>query len=162
MDEMGPLETIPRGGGSWGRTPARRPDRYRRNGTIQMLAAFAPHLGRGMGRCVHHKTGMEILRFLSKDLLKSFPRGRIHLIMDNLSAHKIPAILDWQSNNSRRIVFHWLPTNSSWLNLIEPWFAVLEKTALHNTYLKTTGEIQEHLMKGIRYLNEHPRPYTWN
>jgi hypothetical protein len=47
------------------------------------------------------------------------------------------------------------------LNLIEPWFLVLEKTALYNTDLKTTGVIAENLKQGINYLNSHPRPYRW-
>jgi hypothetical protein len=47
------------------------------------------------------------------------------------------------------------------LNLIEPWFLVLEKTALYNTNLKTTDAIAENLKQGINYLNDHPRPYRW-
>jgi hypothetical protein len=50
------------------------------------------------------------------------------------------------------VEFVWTPTNASWLNLIEPWFLVLEKTALHNTDLKTTEAIAEHLLRGIDYL----------
>jgi hypothetical protein len=53
------------------------------------------------------------------------------------------------------------PTNASWLNLIEPWFLVLEKTALHNTNLKTTDAIAQNLKQGIDHLNDHPRPYRW-
>ncbi|MGH9631733.1 MAG: transposase [Bryobacteraceae bacterium] len=160
MDEMGPLQTIPRGGRSWGRKPALRPDRYRRRGTVQLLAAFAPHLGCGVGRPVRRKTGEAILEFLQQDVLPAFPDGMIYLVWDNLSAHK-KAVGLWNPAPVR-VRFHWTPTNASWLNLIEPWFSVLERTALHNTNLKSTEEIGEHLLDGIAYLNAHPKPYRWD
>lgn len=160
MDEMGPLQTIPRGGRSWGYKPSLRPDRYRRRGTVQLLAAFAPHLGRGVGRPVRHKTGEAILEFLQQAVLPEFPDRTIYLVWDNLSAHK-KAMRLWQPV-SPRVRFFWTPTNASWLNLIEPWFSVLERTALHNTNLKTPDEIGEHLLSGIKYLNAHPKPYRWD
>ena len=127
MDEMGPLQKIPRGGRSWCRRPELRPDRYRRNGTVQLLEAF--------------------------------PGQTIHLIWDNLSAHKKELRL-WEPKPAR-VQFYWTPTNASWLNLIEPWFAVLERAALHNTNLKTTDQLGAHLLDGIEYLNAHPKPYQW-
>ena len=57
MDEIGRLQTIPRGGCSWGRRAARRPDRYKRNGTVQLLAAFAPHRSYEMRQAVPSPTG---------------------------------------------------------------------------------------------------------
>ncbi len=159
MDELGPLQTIPRGGHSWGLQPDRRPDRYRRTGTLQFLAAFAPHLGQGVGRGVKRKTGEAILEFLQQVVLAQFPTGRIYLVWDNLSAHK-KALRLWEPP-PERVSFAWTPTNASWLNLIEPWFAVLQRTALHNTYLKTPEAIEENLQRGIAFLNQHPRPYKW-
>jgi len=160
MDELGPLQTIPRGGRSWSRKAARRPDRYRRNGTVQLLAAFAPHLGHGVGVAVRRKTGEAILEFLQDTVQAEFPRGRLYLVWDCLSAHK-KAFRLWEPKPSRLEVV-WTPTNSSWLNLIEPWFSVLERTALHNTYLKTPEAIEQNLQRGIQYLNAHPTPYRWN
>jgi hypothetical protein len=75
LDEMGPLQTIPRGGRSWGRRAARRPDRYRRNGTVQLLAAFAPHRGQGVGQ-FPRKTGEASLEFLQTTVLPAFPKRR--------------------------------------------------------------------------------------
>ena len=160
MDELGPLQTIPRGGRSWTQKASLRPDRYRRNGTVQLLAAFAPHRGHGIGRCVRHKTGEAILEFLRTDVLKEFPRRRIYLVWDNLSAHK-KAVRLWQPR-PRRLQFFWIPTNASWLNLIEPWFSVLERVALHNTDLKTPEAITDNLLQGITNLNDHPKPYRWS
>ena len=159
---MGPLQTVPRGGGGWGQKAARRSDRYsRRHGTLQFFAAFCPATGKAVGRGSSTKTSEDCRAFFDEVLLKTWRRGRIHLILDNLSAHKAPPVFEWASNRHDRIQFHWLPTNSSWLNLIESYFATLVRTALHNTDYKTPQEIEQGLLKGIRFLNANPRPYVW-
>ena len=113
-----------------------------------------------MGLAVRHKTGEAILDFLRRVLLAEFPRGTIYLIGDNLSAPK-KALRLWEPK-PKRVQFAWTPTNSSWLNLIEAWFSLLERTALHNTHLKTPPQIEQHLQRGIAYLNEHPKSYQWS
>jgi len=86
---MGPLATIPRGGRSWGNKPARRSDRYHKSQTIQMLGAFAPHTGEGMGLPHPCKTGEAVLAFLQDRVLPHYGKqGKIYLIWDNFSAHK--------------------------------------------------------------------------
>lgn len=160
VDEMGPLATIPRGGQGWGRRPARRSDRYHKSKTIQLLAAFAPHTGQAIGFPSLNKTGEVMLAFLQDVVLPRFGVDRkVYLVWDNFSAHKRARNL-W-ATTPPNIEFYWTPTNASWLNLIEPWFLVLEKTALYNTDLKTTDAIAENLRQGIEYLNSHPRPYRW-
>lgn len=119
-----------------------------------------PHLGRGVGQPVRRKTGEAVLEFLQQAVLPAFPDGTIYLVWDNLSAHK-KALGLWKPASTRVGCFG-TPTNASWLNLIEPWFAVLERTALHNTNLKTPEQIGEHLLVGIEYLNAHPKPYRWD
>jgi hypothetical protein len=81
------------------------------------------------------------------------------LEQDNFSARK-RALNLWTTRPANVEVF-WTPTNTSWLNLVEPWFLMLAKTALHNTNLKTTDAIAENLKSAINYLNDHPRPYRW-
>jgi transposase len=93
-------------------------------------------------------------------LLPSWPRGRIHLIMDNLQAHK-KALRELPARIRRRIQVYWTPTNSSWLNLVESYFATLQRTALHNTDLRTSDEIEQSLYRATDYLNENPRAYVW-
>jgi hypothetical protein len=160
IDEMGPLATIPRGGSSWCKQPARRSSRYHRSTTIQLLAAFAPHTGHAVGRPSPTKIAEDILGFLATTVVPEFRgAGKIYVVWDNFSSHK-KALHLWTSKPSG-IEFIWTPTNASWLNLIEPWFLVLQRTALYNTNLKTTEAIAQHLADGIKYLNEHPRPYRW-
>ena len=76
-----------------------------------------------------------MLDFLRRVVLAEFPRGTIYPIWDNLSTHK-EALRLWEPK-PKRVQFAWTSTNSSRLNLIEAWFSVLERTALHNTHLKT-------------------------
>lgn len=157
---MGPLQTIPRGGRAWGFRPQRRPDRYRRNGTLQWFCAFCPTTGQAVGRGSPVKSADACRAFWEQVALPHWPKGSLHLIMDNLSAHK-KALRELPRRLHRRLHVHWLPTNSSWLNLIEPYFAALERTALYNTDYKTTTQMGERLLMGTRYLNENPRPYIW-
>jgi transposase len=80
--------------------------------------------------------------------------------MDNLSAHK-KALRELLARARRRIHAYYTPTNSSWLNLIESYFATLQRTALHNTDYKTPEQIEQGLHRGMLYLNENPRVYKW-
>jgi DDE superfamily endonuclease len=160
VDEMGPLACIPRGGLAWGKKPGRRPDRYHPSNTIQLLAAFAPHTGHAVGVPSATKTGEVVLSFLQETVLPCFgAASKVYVVWDNFSAHK-RALNLWTTRPANVEVF-WTPTNTSWLNLIEPWFLVLAKTALYNTSLKTTDAIAENLKSAINYLNDHPRPYRW-
>ncbi len=161
VDEMGPLATIPRGGNSWCKRPARRSHRYHRSTTIQLLAAFAPHTGHAIARPSNTKTGEDMLNFLrTRWSLNIVTPAKFYVVWDNFSSHK-KAMHLWAPKPAD-IEFVWTPTNASWLNLIEPWFLVLQRTALYNTDLKTTDAIAKHLADGIAYLNKHPRPYHWN
>jgi len=161
FDEMGPLQTIPRGGKAWGPRPSDtlRP-LPRRTGTLQWFCAFCPTTGRAVGQGHSTKDAETCRHFWEKSLLAFWPSGSIHLVMDNLSAHK-KALRELPYRLRQRIRVYWTPTNSSWLNLIESYFAVLERTALHNTDYRSPDEISEGLRKGVRYLNANPRPYLW-
>lgn len=160
FDEMGPLQTIPRGGKAWGKRAKLRPDRYKRNGTLQWFSAFSPHTGLAVGKGFPSKSSQCCTAFWLEHMLPFWPRGGIHLVMDNLSAHK-KALRELPARVRRRIKVYYTPTNSSWLNLIESYFATLQRTALHNTDYRTPDEIEHGLQRGTQYLNENPRIYKW-
>lgn len=157
---MGPLQTIPRGGRSWGKKASLRPDRYVRRGTLQWFCAFNPHTGMAVGQGVERKNAQTCAQFWIETMLSTWPSGKIHLIMDNLSLHR-KALWDLPWEIRKRLYVYWLPTNSSWLNLIESYFASLQRVALHNSYHRSPTEIEAALLKGVHYLNDHPRPYKW-
>ena len=160
FDEMGPLQTIPRGGKAWGQRAPLRPDRYKRNGTVQWFCAFNPHNGIAVGKGFPSKSAESCRTFWLDHLLPSWPKGRIHLVMDNLSAHK-KGFGELPARIRRRISVYWTPTNSSWLNLVESYFATLQRNALHNTDYKKPEEIENALCRATLYLNENPRAYVW-
>ena len=160
FDEMGPLQTIPRGGKAWGRRSGLRSDRYKRNGTLQWFCAFNPGTGKAVGKGFPTKSAESCRAFWLEHMLPAWPKGGIHLVMDNLSAHK-KALRELPARIRRRIHTYWTPTNSSWLNLVESYFAALQRTALQNTDYKTPLQIEQGLQRGTEYLNENPRPYKW-
>lgn len=160
FDEMGPLQTIPRGGKAWGKRCGLRPDRYKRNGTLQWFSAFCPQTGLSIGKGFPTKSAECCRAFWLEHMLPFWPRGGIHLVMDNLSAHQ-KALRELPARIRRRIHVYWTPTNSSWLNLIESYFATLQRTGLHNTDYKSPDEIEQGLRSATIYLNENPRAYKW-
>jgi len=157
---MGPLQTIPRGGKAWGREARRRSDRYRRAGTLQWFGAFCPTTGLAVGKGFERKRAEDCLAFLEQYVFAFWPSGSIHLVLDNLSTHP-KALNELPHRLRRRLRVYWLPTNSSWLNLIESHFSVLKRTALDNTDYRTPDEIDEGLLAGLRYLNANPTAYNW-
>jgi len=160
FDEMGPLQTIPRGGKAWAKSTPRRPDRYRRNGTLQWFGAFCPTTGLSVGRGSLRKTADDCQAFWVDCMLPFWPTGSIHLVLDNLSVH-VKALREMPYRLRRRLRLYWLPTNSSWLNLIESHFATLKHTGLDNTNYTTPDEIDEGLQAATNYLNAHPTQYQW-
>jgi transposase len=84
----------------------------------------------------------------------------IHVVLDNSSTHKTPAIKKWLLAHPR-FVLHFTPTSSSWLNLVERWFAELTNKKLKRGTHRSVRELNTDIRAWITHWNENPRPYAW-
>jgi len=156
FDEMDPIELRPKGGRSWKRlgNPASVPATFtRKNGTRQFLCAFNYHHGTFFGRLRRRKTSKNILSFF-RELRRHYPaEQRMHIIMDNLSAHQTEDIVKWAKCN--RVTLVPTSTNASWLNSIETHFNDMQRFALSGTDFRSWNEVDAALQKAIKYKNEN-------
>jgi len=134
---------------------------YFRHGTLWLYAALDTLSGRVFGKPVARHTSAEFIAFL-EELLETQPRRReIHVILDNLSAHKSKAVRRFLDENPR-VQFHFTPTYSSWLNQVEIWFAKIERDVIARGVFTSTKDLARKLMRYIRRYNRSPKPIRWS
>ncbi len=109
--------------------PERRTHDYKRHGTTTLFAALEIATGKVTGAVKPRHRHQEFLAFL-KQVARAYPEGELHLVMDNYAAHKRVEVRDWLTANPR-IHAHFTPTSGSWLNLVEVWFGIIERQAIH-------------------------------
>jgi transposase len=139
--------------------PARRTHDYRRNGLTSLYAAFNVKSGEVVGACHARHTAVEFLDFL-KVLHRHYPRGDLHVILDNSSTHSTPAIRAWEEAHPR-MHFHFTPTGASWLNLVEVWFSILTRKSVRRGSFDTVRALVAHIRRYIETWNDHPHPFVW-
>ena len=134
---------------------------YKRNGTATLYAAFNTLTGKVIGKVTNKTNAKEFLSFL-KLLNRRFSAGKdLHIILDNLSAHKTPAVREWLDAHPR-IHLHFTPTSSSWLNAVEGWFAQLERRALYRGVFTSVPELKAELRRFIKVHNSNSaKPFKW-
>lgn len=100
---------------------------------------------------------MKFLRLLARE----FPGKReLHLILDNYGTHKTPEVQAWL-NKHRRFVPHFIPTSSSWLNLVERWFGALTHKALRRGIFLSVSDLQAAILSFLAAWNANPQPFVW-
>ncbi len=134
---------------------------YKRNGTTSLYAAFNTLTGKVIGKVAERTNSKAFLSFL-KLLDRRTPADRqLHIIVDNLSAHKTQAVQEWVALRPR-IHLHFTPTSSSWLNAVEGWFAQLERRALYRGVFTSVPELKAELERFIKAHNaESAKPFKW-
>ena len=134
---------------------------YKRNGTASLYAAFNILTGEVIGKVTDRHRSKEFLAFL-KQIDRSTPKGLdLHIILDNLSAHKTKEVMNWLESN-RRVHFHFTPTSASWLNAVEGWFAQLENRALYRGVFTSVKELKDEIRSYIKVHNHHlAKPFKW-
>ncbi len=133
---------------------------YVRNGTLSLYAALNTRNGRVIGKTVARHTSAEFVAFLSALVAEHPAKQEIHIIVDNLSAHKTKLVHQFLGSH-RNVHLHYTPTYSSWLNQVELWLAKLERQVIARGIFKSTADLARKLMRYIHEHNKTARPIKW-
>jgi transposase len=134
---------------------------YYRHGTLSLYAALNTETGEVIGKTAARHTSEEFVAFLS-DIVAHQPQGQeIHIIADNLSAHKTKRVEDFLARH-HNVTLHYTPTYSSWLNQVELWFNKIERDVIARGVFTSTPDLSRKLMKYIREGNKDPKPIKWS
>jgi transposase len=141
-------------------TPARMTHDYVRNGTTSLFAAFDLASGSVIAQHYRRHRHQEFLRFL-KLIDAAVPKSLdLHLVADNYATHKTPAIHQWLLKHPR-FHLHFTPTSSSWMNLVERWFAELTNRKLRRSAHRSVTELEADIRKWTNEWNKNPKPFVW-
>jgi len=141
-------------------TPQRATHDYKRSGTSSLYAALDITTGKVIGSLHSRHRAIEFKKFLAT-LDREVPvELDVHVILDNASTHKTPAIQKWLAGHPR-FVLHFTPTSSSWMNLVERWFAELTTKKLRRGTHRSVRQLNTDIRDWIETWNENPRPYIW-
>jgi transposase len=133
---------------------------YQRHGTTTLFAALQVVEGRVIGQCYPRHRHQEFLKFLRK-LDAEFPGDvALHLILDNYGTHGHVRVQRWLKRHPR-FVLHFIPTSSSWLNLIERWFAELDQKAVRRGTFRSVRDLQRAITAFLEQWNASPTPFVW-
>jgi len=135
---------------------------YKRNGTTDLFAAMNIATGEVLTHCQKGHTAKDVLRFF-KQIDASVPRGlAVHVVLDNLSAHKAPEIQKWLAHKDRRRWhLHFTPTSSSWTNLVERWFRELSERLLKRGIYTSVTQLETEILTWAAHWNSDPKPFIW-
>jgi transposase len=141
-------------------TPARRTHDYVRNGTTSLFAALDLASGSVIAQPYRQHRHQEFLKFL-KLIDDTVPEDLdLHLVLDNYATHKTPVIKEWLLKHPR-FHLHFTPASSSWLNLVERWFAELTNRKLRRSAHRSVTELENDIRKWINEWNKDPKPFVW-
>lgn len=141
-------------------SPARATHDYIRNGTVDLFAALNVGTGSVICRTEERHRAVEFRKFLNQ-IDKEIPTGLdVHVILDNASIHKTPEIKRWLKRHPR-FHFHFTPTSSSWLNLVERWFAELTNKKLKRSAHANTSELVNDILTWAELWSDNPKPFVW-
>lgn len=133
---------------------------YKRHGTTTLFAAIELAQGRLITECMPRHRHQEWLKFLKKIDAQTPAQLDLHLIADNYNTHKHPKVKAWLEKHPR-FHMHFIPTSSSWLNLIERWFRELTDKMIRRGVFKSVGSLIEAITRFVDGHNQNPTSYTW-
>lgn len=135
---------------------------YKRNGTADLFAALDVATGEVLAQTRRRHTGNDVLAFF-KHIDRHVDRSLdIHVVLDNVSAHKSEPVRKWLSRpRQRRWHLHFTPTSSSWANLVEGWFSILTRKALKNQAFASVADLTDTIHQWTAHWNSDPKPLRW-
>ena len=140
--------------------PERRTHNYVRHGTLDLFAALNVATGKVLARCKQKHRSVDFVAFL-REIDEHVDDGlEVHVVLDNLSAHKSPIVKRWLLRNPR-FHFHFTPTYSSWLNLVERFFGLLTDEALKRGSHTSIPELRSAILSYVEAHNEEDKPFKW-
>lgn len=144
-----------------GRAGTRTHD-YKRHGTTDLFAAMNVATGEVLYDTRKRHTATDVLRFFKLIDLHVENGLDIHVVLDNLSAHKAPPVAKWLAHPKRaRWHLHFTPTSSSWLNLVEGWFSLLTERRLRRGVFSSVDDLVEAIEIWAEHWNDDPKPFVW-
>lgn len=138
----------------------RRTHDYKRHGTTSLVAALEMASGQVIGECHRRHRAVEFRQFLDTVDASTPAELDLHLILDNYGTHKTPSIRRWLVRHPRYHL-HFTPTGSSWINLVERWFATRTERQLRRGTHRSTQELEATLRRYLETYNQDPKPFVW-
>jgi len=133
---------------------------YYRHGTLSLYAALDVRTGKVQGKTAARHTSEEFVGFLDQVVGGCKPTQEVHVILDNLTAHKTAKVQSFLEEHPR-VHLHFTPTYSSWLNQVEIWFARIEREVIARGIFTSVRDLSRKLMRYIRAYSEMAQPFKW-
>jgi transposase len=133
---------------------------YHRHGTLSLYAALNPQTGEVIGQTASRHTSTEFVAFLGEVVASQPEDQEIHIILDNLSAHKTPLVSEFLEEH-KNVKLHFTPTYSSWLNQVEIWFSRLERDVITRGIFTSVSDLRRKIMRYIRLYGKTAKPFRW-
>ena len=133
---------------------------YKRNGTTTLFAAFSMLDGKVIGDCMARHRHQEFIRFLAKIDVETPSALDLHIIVDNYATHKHPRVTSWLRRHPR-FHLHFIPTSSSWLNMVERWFRDITHNRIRRGSFRNVPELIAAIKEYLDNHNQNPRIFTW-
>ena len=133
---------------------------YKRNGTTTLFAALDVKTGQVIGECLPRHRTKEFIRFLNKIDTAVDKALDLHLILDNYSTHKTKQVQNWLKRH-KRFKLHFIPTSSSWLNMVERFFSSITEDAIRRGVFKSVADLEATIGAYLANHNAMPTPFVW-
>jgi transposase len=140
--------------------PAQQTHDYKRHGTTTLFAALNMLDGKVIGQCLPRHRAKEFLKFLKTIDAQTPADLDLHLIVDNYSTHKSPMVKRWLAKH-KRFHLHFVPTSSSWLNMVERWFGQITQKRIRRGTFKSVPQLIDAINEYLAKWNGDPKPFVW-